>query len=85
MNLRERMDHIRANWPHTPPDEIETQVEWNAARYADILRECGGGLSMTPAECLALARLDVAPTDAQLLPMALHAEFLERIRADCND
>jgi hypothetical protein len=34
------------------------------------------------AECLALARADVAPTDAQLLALAVHAEFLDRIEAD---
>jgi hypothetical protein len=82
MTLRERMEHIRANWPKIPSDEIETQVEWNAAFYAEILSECGDGLTMTAEQCTALARAGVAPTDEQLLPLALHAELVARLEAD---
>jgi hypothetical protein len=58
------------------------QGEWNAEYYLRILRE--SGLTMTEEQCRALASSDVAPTDEQLLGRALHAEFLDRLEADCS-
>jgi hypothetical protein len=72
----ERHSRTNAQW------SVLQQEEWNAAYYAEILSADGSGLTMTTAECTALARADLAPTDKQLLAMALHTEFLERLEAD---
>jgi hypothetical protein len=82
MNIHERIVHLRTTRASVPDDEIEIQIEWNVECYLGILRE--SGLTMTEEQCRALARSDVAPTDEQLLGIALHAEFLERLEADCG-
>jgi hypothetical protein len=80
MNLRERMDDMRANWPSILDADPEEHIGWVAERYREILSANGdAALSMSAEQCRTLARLDVAPTDDQLLPMALHAEFLYRL------
>jgi hypothetical protein len=84
MNLRKRMDDMRANWPSLLDADPEEHIGWLAEQYREILADCGAGLTMTLDQCKTLARAGTAPTDEQLLPIALHAEFLERIQAGAS-
>jgi hypothetical protein len=81
MNLRERMDEIRSGTIEA--DEIDRQIEWQADYYQAILAlPVDHGITMTRADCEALARSDVAPSEMEIARQALHEKFIELISAD---
>ena len=81
MDLRDRMNRIRANWALIPPEAVEAQIMLDAEAYLEILQESDCGFTLSPEQCVDLARSDLAPTDEHLLRMALRDELLERCQA----
>jgi HSP90 family molecular chaperone len=86
MNLRERMDDIRSQSiddNELGDGERDRQIEWQADYYQAILAlPVDHGITMTRADCEALARSDVAPSEMEIARQALHEKFLELICAD---